>query len=327
MPRKIDQDSTTGSKLLRLFRKLMLNHGRHYMSDLARDLKCSPQTVGRLMQELENELGAQIESGIDSHKKWYRFCSSNLNTLGLDTEEIRYLSICRDLATPYLSDEVAERLDKLILNLSIKQLGEEKLTKEYSKIFEPDYSFFSKGFIDYSSHVNTITKLERAIRDNDILAVEYRSSKSRRMKNIFFAPKQFVCHSSALYVIGVSVKENMIMYEKQLTLSVHRIISLERTEYKANFKIPTIDLKDFGLPWHDKAVTFTIIFKNSSAVDYVKERLWCTNQSLKNLPKGELELTLTTRSVPEVISWCRGFGDRIKIVKIDGKPILDIMKN
>ena len=85
MPRKIDVDAPTGNKLLRLFRKLMISHGKHYMSDLARELKCSPQTIGRLMLELETELGAQIESGMDSHKKWYKFTSRNSNNLGLDT--------------------------------------------------------------------------------------------------------------------------------------------------------------------------------------------------------------------------------------------------
>ena len=136
MPKKIDESATTGNKLLRLFRKLMVSHGRHYMTDLARELKCSPQTVCRLMTEIENELGTQIESGMDSHKKWYRFCSKNINSLGLDTEEIRYLSICKDLATPYLSDDISTRIDKLILKISIQHLGEDRTEEEFSKAVE-----------------------------------------------------------------------------------------------------------------------------------------------------------------------------------------------
>ena len=327
MPRKLDEDATTGNKLLRLFRKLMLNRSRHYMSDLARELKCSPQTVGRLMQEIENELGAQIESGMEAHKKWYRFASHNVNSLGFDTEEIRYLSICRDLADPYLSEDIKERIDKTILNMSIKQLGEERLNREYSKIFEPCYSFYAKGKIDYSPYINIIIKLERAIRDNSVLKLEYRSSKSNRIKIICFVPKQFICHNSALYLLGASVKKDLQTYDKQKTLLVHRIESLEKTTYTANFSIPAADLKDFGLPWSDKVATFTIIFKNSSAVNYVKERVWAEDQKLRNLPEGELELTFSTKSIAEVIAWCRGFGDRIKEVRMDGAVIEDIMRN
>ena len=34
------------------------------------------------------------------------------------------------------------------------------------------------------------------------------------------------------------------------------------------------------------------------------------------LSNGELELTIITKSVPEVLSWCRGFGDRISDIKM-----------
>ena len=238
VPRKIDVDATTGNKLLRLFRKLMISHGKHYMSDLARELKCSPQTIGRLMLELETELGAQIESGMDSHKKWYKFTSRNSNNLGLDTEEIRYLSLCKDMAAPYLSEDISVHLDQLILKLAIQQLGEDRVEKEYPKIFEPDYSFYSKGQIDYSQHVNSIIKIERAIRESGILKLTYRSSKSNRKKHIYFAPKQFICHSSALYILGASVKDDLKTFEKIMTLLVHRIESVEKTDNKAEFVIP-----------------------------------------------------------------------------------------
>ncbi len=327
MPRKIDVDATTGNKLLRLFRKLMISHGKHYMSDLARELKCSPQTIGRLMLELETELGAQIESGMDSHKKWYKFTSRNSNNLGLDTEEIRYLCLCKDMAAPYLSEDISVHLDQLILKLAIQQLGEDRVEKEYPKIFEPDYSFYSKGQIDYSQHVNSIIKIERAIRESGILKLTYRSSKSNRKKHIYFAPKQFICHSSALYILGASVKDDLKTFEKIKTLLVHRIESVEKTDNKAEFVIPKSDTKDFGLPWLSNPVTFTITFKAGTAANYVKERIWCVNQKLKSLADGELELTLTTRSGPEVLAWCRGFGDRIKEVRINGKVIEDIMDN
>ena len=327
MPKKIDEDATTGNKLLRLFRKLMISHGRHYMTDLARELKCSPQTVGRLMMEIENELGAQIESGMDSHKKWYRFCSNNSNSLGLDTEEIRYLSICKDLATPYLSEDISTRIDKLILKISIQHLGEDKTEQEFSKIFEPEYSFYAKGFIDYTPYVNTIAKLERAVREKTILDIEYRSTNSNRKKKILFCPKQFISHSGALYVLGASIKENTITFEKLKTLLVHRIENIEKTANTADFVLPTSNLSDFGLPWLDEPVTFTIIFIKSSAVNYVKERVWSHHQEIKDLPNGELELKIKTKSAPEVLAWCRGFGDRIREVWVNETRIDNIMSN
>lgn len=74
-------------------------------------------------------------------------------------------------------------------------------------------------------------------------------------------------------------------------------------------------------------MTFTITFKPGNAVTYVQERQWCKNQKMKILSNGKLELTIVTKSVPEVISWCRGFGDAIVKVTINGKPIENIMTN
>lgn len=74
-------------------------------------------------------------------------------------------------------------------------------------------------------------------------------------------------------------------------------------------------------------MTFTITFKPGNAVTYVQERQWCKNQKMNILSNGELELTIITKSVPEVLSWCRGFGDRISEIKIDGNSVSDITKN
>ena len=74
-------------------------------------------------------------------------------------------------------------------------------------------------------------------------------------------------------------------------------------------------------------MTFTITFKPGNAVTYVQERQWCKNQKMNFLSNGELELTIVTKSVPEVISWCRGFGDRVKELKINDELVENIMKN
>lgn len=38
MPKKLDSDATSGAKLLKLFRKLMAEGKKHFLSDLAREL-------------------------------------------------------------------------------------------------------------------------------------------------------------------------------------------------------------------------------------------------------------------------------------------------
>jgi hypothetical protein len=80
--------------------------------------------------------------------------------LGLDFEELRYLSICRDLAAPYLPEQVKKRVDESIFNFSL--LMADTAYAEREKALKPQFAFFSKGRIDYSPHFDHIERLVQA---------------------------------------------------------------------------------------------------------------------------------------------------------------------
>ena len=71
----------------------------------------------------------------------------------------------------------------------------------------------------------------------------------------------------------------------------------------------------FGLPWHEPR-TFHIRV-SSNAADYVRERIWATNQQIEDCEDGGLILTLTTRSEPELRAWVRSFGDAAVLLEDD----------
>lgn len=102
MKHKFDSDSSMAQKALRLYQKLLLDGRRHYQGDLANYLNCSRQTVMRLIAEIESVVGDALVTGIDKRQRWYQIKSVSRNRLGLEFEELRFLSICRDLAEPYL---------------------------------------------------------------------------------------------------------------------------------------------------------------------------------------------------------------------------------
>ena len=74
---KFDEDSTFGSKLLKLFRILLADQRKHYLKDLKESLNCSSQTVLRLMSEIERELGSNLEMGKNGRLRWYRLAPQN----------------------------------------------------------------------------------------------------------------------------------------------------------------------------------------------------------------------------------------------------------
>ena len=100
--KKLD-DSSYGSKLLRLFRILISDQRRHYLLDLKETLNCSSQTLIRLIEEIEREVGESLEFGKDGRKRWYKMSPLNKDgRLNLDSDDIKFFEICRDLAEPYL---------------------------------------------------------------------------------------------------------------------------------------------------------------------------------------------------------------------------------
>lgn len=311
MPSKLDQDATYGAKLLKLFRRLMLDGRRHYQVDLSEWLNCSRQTIIRLIAEIEAEIGISLESGLDGHKKWYRIRSINRSRLGLDFEELRYLSICRDFAAPYLPDGVKQRVDDSIFNMSM--LLADPAYANRAEVQQQQYQFFSKGHIDYTPHQKTLDALVDAAKERLVCLVRYRAAGQGESREHRFAPSQMVCMNSALYAIGATVTEDFREIKHLVNLAVHRIEDVTTTDKQFSFDIPQFDQKLFGLPWHEPR-TYRIQFKAGKVADYVRERRWSSQQTLHEQEDGSLVLELVTQSEPELMAWVRSFGDEAVIL-------------
>jgi hypothetical protein len=129
-----------------MFRKLMLDGRKHFQNDLAAELNCSPQTVIRLAGEIESVVGISLEMGLEHRKRWYRIRTITRSRLAMDFEEIRYLTICRDLAGSLLPEEVRNRVDDSIFNLSLLMGDQEYADRE--NVQQRQVSFFRKGYIE-----------------------------------------------------------------------------------------------------------------------------------------------------------------------------------
>lgn len=311
MPVKRDMDATTGTKLLKLFQRLMLDGRRHYQSDLAEWLNCSKQTIMRLIGEIENVIGANLKTGLECHRRWYQICPTSHCHLGLDSEEVRYLSICRDLAEPYLPVQVRRRVDGSIFRLAMGMADAASL--RCGNAAEPSLAFFSKGRIDYSPHHSHIETLLRAKETRRICLVRYKAAGRKKIKEHRFALGRMASMNNALYALGADVTEDFLNIRHLINLAVHRIQSVSVTDNPVLFSIPDARPDTFGLPWHEPR-TFRIQFKPGKASDYVRERTWAEQQSLEEQEDGAVLLTVTTRSEPELRAWVRSFGDEAMLI-------------
>ena len=302
--------ATKGNKLLRLFHLLMLDGRRHFQQDLQEYLNCSKQTVLRLIDEIEGVIGANLTSGLENRKRWYQIRPQTRSSLGLEFEELRYLSICRDLAAPYLPEQVKQRIDKSIFNLSM--LMSDTANTDRDKVLGTQFIFYSKGRIDYNPHLEHINRLVGAKEEKLICLVSYKAAGATRAREYRFAPNQIVCMNNALYVLGATVTEDFQSMRHLINLAIHRIKEVTLTDKPILFKMSS-DPNLFGLPWHEPR-TFKIQFKAGKAADYVRERTWLDSQLLIDLENGDLLLEIVTRSEPELTAWVRSFGEEAKFM-------------
>ena len=306
MPPKLDPDTTPGVKTLRLFRKLLLDRRRHYQGDLAVELQCSPQTVGRLANEIETVIGTALHSGLDNRKRWYQYIVNDGHSLGLDFEELRFLAICREMASGVLPDQVLKRVDASLRHLALHMADPNNISPQ------KHFSFNAKGRIDYTPHAEHIEKLVAAAAQGLCCEITYRALGREITREHLFAPARMIAMNNALYVVGFIVDADTCTPDRPCNMAVHRVQSLTTTGRRIRQPLPQIDEAGFGLPWHEPR-TFCMHFSPKVA-GYVGEREWAADQRIETMVDGSITLTLTTCAEPELKAWVRSFGDEAKII-------------
>jgi hypothetical protein len=310
MAQPLSGDARPRDRLLTLYQRLTMDGRPHFQSDLARDLGCSPQTVVRLIEAVEQHLGknAEIERGLDGRRRFYRLrTQAEEKGLGYSYEELRWLAVGRDLAAPILPASVAERIDRSLASLAL-HLGE----ANGGAAAERAISFHGKGYIDYIPHLPTIATLRQAIAKRHICQVSYTPVGEQSARTYRYAPGRILTMSGTLYVQGYRLGEGSLLKERPTTFSLHRIVTIIPTREYFGFDAADADARRFGLNWHaPKRVHVQI---DSQAADYVRDRIWSDDQTIKELKDGSIELAVTTTSERELNAWVWSFGGQARIV-------------
>lgn len=311
MPKANSPDSR-GIRLLRLFQKLMFEGRKHYQSDLADYLECSPQTVSRLIGDIEETVGTGLEIGTKDRRRYYQLKTlASRRTLGLEFEELRYLTICHDLASPHLPQQISERVEKTIFELSTLMADPDYARRDDAQ--QPQIGFKSKGYIDYTDHYKHIESLIDSARKRNVCLVDYKAGSKKDQKTYFYAPGRIVSMNGALYVRGHKVSKGLAEKERATTLAIHRIKDVIQTDKKFNFDATIDDAGSFGMSWHDPK-RFRIAF-DEKAADYVRERIWSEDQKIEEQEDGGLVLELSTVSERELLAWVWSFGELARVIE------------
>ncbi len=314
MPRKLNPYKTYGVKLISLFARLLFSNESHSLTDLARMLRCSKQTVLRLIEDIRQAYSVDIEETFRDRRKYFKIKKRvSPPVLSLTPSEITVLQMCKAFTEHLLGEnfmkEAAEAIDK-----SRPQLPDDQ------RADGEHFAVLPFGGIDYTPHHEILRILIDAMKKRKVCKVVYRAGYDGRSKTFFIKPLNLFSYKDCLYLDSKMARypgKNFTPTDFDPLLSVHRLENVEITdrsfEYPQNYSFEARFENDFGV-MKDRPFAVEMEFTGWAA-NYVSERNWSVEQKITKKRNGAVKLKFNTASALETISWALSFRDSCRIVK------------
>ena len=314
MGKKLATYRSYGQKLISLFAKLLFSGERHSLTELARMLDCSKQTVLRLVEDIRMAYGVEIEEALIQRRKYYRIKRSvgRPPQLSLSDADLSLLLMCRAFTEHLMGRPLFEETAHAI----------EKAASERSGSAPPGtghYAAYLPGSIDYTPQHNNIRTLIQAMEARKICRITYQSIMADAAKTFFIKPFKLFSHKDTVYLHARMARYPGAPYtapDYDPLLAVHRVHRVEMTDRSYTLPV-TYDFekafnRNFGIVKED---TFRVTVRFTGwAARYAAERVWSPDQRLVRSRDGSLKLTFSAASETEVIAWVMSFGSEARVL-------------
>jgi len=312
MPPKKDQYSGVSEKAIKLFAKLLFYKREYSLTELAKILATSKQTILRLISEIERVYEIRIDTEIKNNKQKYYSIKQIRGTkpmLPLSIDELTFLQMCRIFTGHLVGDEMFDDLENTI-DKCCNFLSPENNDPVHLDIFE-NITF---GTIDYTPFSKIIKTLMSSIKNRYLVEINYKKITNKQGKTAVVMPFKLFARKDTIYLFA-RLKDGQSENSDRL-YTVHRILSVN--QLKEKFQYPKdIDFKkifnSFGVmtgePFSVKARL------TGKPAFYVAERVLSPDQSIKWLDDNVMEITFTAQSQDEVLSWAMAFGAKAEILE------------
>lgn len=309
MPKKINDLSSYGQKLISLFARLLFSREKYSLTELAQFLSCSKQSVLRLIEDIQRSYKVEIEEFREGNRKYVRIKkpANHQISASLTGREIAVLQMCQAFAQHLLgAQQFEEASTALYKSQSLLPQQETPLSCHFGAI--------QFGTIDYSPYYETIQKLIQAMNSGKICEISYQAIMEEEPKTFYIKPLKIFSHKDTVYLHARLAKAPGKPYvepEFDPLLAIHRIKNVELTdrcfEFPADYNFEKFFNQQFGVIKED-AFEVEVEFSGWSA-KFVAERVWSPDQKIESLDEGRIRLTFSASSEPEVVSWLLSYGD------------------
>jgi predicted DNA-binding transcriptional regulator YafY len=316
MQKKKTPDCSYGEKLIRLFAKLMFTGQKHSLTDLAKSLGCSKQTVLRLIDDIDLAYQVPLRDELRDGRKWV-WIDRNSHHEGpepaalLSEAEHRTLQMCRAFTEHLLGQDTFVEMERAV----------EKSGHHLPAGIDGSGSVFGvvrSGSIDYTRHEDVLRTLLSGMADRRVCEITYRGLNAPAAKTFHIKPLQVFAHHETVYVHARRARTPGKPYKAPKydpLLALHRFekVTLTDTPFHRppGYDFDKVMNQGFGV-WMQKRFRVVVDLEGWAAA-YARERTWSPGQTVEDLRGGGLRLGFWSTSEPEVMSLVLGFGACAKL--------------
>lgn len=233
--------------------------------------------------------------------------------VALTEDQMRLMQLSRELAAPFLPEDAHTALANSLNAASVllpPEAHAHKATRRALPLVQPAIV----GGIDYGPFQTILQTVLTAMEKRTVCLVTYTVPGKTPCEHEM-AITGMVSGRLALYLNGWKVADKGTPYAVHpLFLAVHRISAVESTRRTHNL-LPPPENEGFGIM---DGEPFTVRVRvEASAAAYARERYFGPDQHIEDLPGGEILVSFTARSEPEVLSWALSFGASISVIEPD----------
>ena len=314
MPAKRDLYKSYGEKLISLFVRLLFSGERHSLTELAKTLNCSKQTVLRLIDNIRKSYGIAIEETKQGNRSFFRIkkSSASLKNIPLTEVELQSLQLCKAFTQHLVGKKLYEEATQAILKSKTALADGQQMDECHFAAFRP-------GTIDYTPQHQIIHTLIDAMEKQKVCKLTYQAIEAPRPKTFHIKPLKLFSYHDAIYLHAQKAKEPGKPYRPPKfdpLLAVHRMESVVMTDVAfqpGKFDFEKTFNQHFGVI-KEEAFKVEVVF-NGWAAAYVAERRWSPDQEIIYKGKKQIILKLTASSRPELIGWLLSLGAEARVIK------------
>jgi predicted DNA-binding transcriptional regulator YafY len=317
MQPKKNPDRSYGEKLISLFAKLLFTGERYSLTELAKLLDCSKQTVLRLIDDITFAYDVRIHDEIRGNRKyiWIERTRGLEPAALLSESEHRTLQMCRAFTEHLLGRTTYKEMERAVEKSGLHlPVGLEP--------GDPAFGVVRTGVINYSTHEAVLRTLIEGMDRRRVCEIGYRNLTAKRAKTFRIKPLKIFAHRESVYVHARLAKSPGKPYKTPKydpLLALHRCTRAELTETPfrrpANYDFDKVMNQGFGV-WTQKK--FRVVMELTGwAASMARERVWSPDQEI--VEQGDVtRLSFWSTSEPEVVALVLSFGDNARVLEPSG---------